>query len=228
MKILITAATAFELNPILEGLNSKTIENLPGSKCTVASAQHELHFGVCGIGPMPFSYFFQKFISEHAFDLAFLVGIAGCNNEQIPLGSVVQVGAECMHPWGAEDGEKKISVWDLNLLNPNVFPFENGIIQCSERISCLPLLKGVTVTEVTGSDESVKYFNESFPNSIESMEGFYAAYISKLSHVKFVQVRAISNRIERRNRASWKIAEALQNLSLELIRILKDENSIGI
>ena len=38
----------------------------------------------------------------------------------------------------------------------------------------------------------------------------------------FAQVRAVSNLVERRNRESWKLAEAIHNLSVETLRIISN------
>jgi futalosine hydrolase len=52
------------------------------------------------------------------------------------------------------------------------------------------------------------------------MEG--AAFMSAclIHKVAFAQVRAVSNFVERRNRASWKMADAILNLNGAALRIL--------
>ena len=55
---------------------------------------------------------------------------------------------------------------------------------------------------------------------VESMEG--AAFMSAcLMHkVQFAQIRAVSNIVERRNREAWKMAEAIRNLSVSVLRLI--------
>jgi len=55
---------------------------------------------------------------------------------------------------------------------------------------------------------------------VESMEG--AAFMSTclIHKVPFAQVRAVSNLVERRNRESWKMAEAIHNLAVAALRIV--------
>jgi futalosine hydrolase len=52
------------------------------------------------------------------------------------------------------------------------------------------------------------------------MEG--AAFMSAclIHKVPFAQVRAVSNMVERRNKASWRMAEAIRNLAVAALRIL--------
>jgi futalosine hydrolase len=61
----------------------------------------------------------------------------------------------------------------------------------------------------------VKKFNP----DIETMEGATFFYICSRENIPFLAVRAISNRVEKRNRESWNIALALDNLSVKLIEI---------
>ena len=46
--------------------------------------------------------------------------------------------------------------------------------------------------------------------------------IGRRARVPFAQVRAVSNLVERRNRDAWKLTDAIQNLSVETLRILNN------
>ena len=48
---------------------------------------------------------------------------------------------------------------------------------------------------------------------VESMEGAAFAYACALSGVSYAQVRAVSNVVERRNRAAWRMDLAVQRLN---------------
>jgi len=45
------------------------------------------------------------------------------------------------------------------------------------------------------------------------MEGAAVFYVCSMEHIPFLQLRAISNRVELRNRRAWKMDLALANLS---------------
>jgi futalosine hydrolase len=55
---------------------------------------------------------------------------------------------------------------------------------------------------------------------VESMEGAAFMYACLIHDVPFAQVRAVSNVVERRNRATWKMDEAIRNLGVAAVQIL--------
>jgi futalosine hydrolase len=61
---------------------------------------------------------------------------------------------------------------------------------------------------------------EKFNPDIETMEGATFFYICSLENIPFLALRAISNKVERRNKINWKIALALNNLSEKLKEVL--------
>jgi futalosine hydrolase len=54
------------------------------------------------------------------------------------------------------------------------------------------------------------------------MEGAAFMYACLVSRVRFAQVRAVSNMVERRNRAAWKLAEAVDALNAVALRVLEE------
>jgi futalosine hydrolase len=52
------------------------------------------------------------------------------------------------------------------------------------------------------------------------MEGAAFMYACLISGVPFAQVRAVSNIVERRNRAAWRMDEAIRALGAAAVRIL--------
>ena len=60
-----------------------------------------------------------------------------------------------------------------------------------------------------------------FNPDIETMEGASFFYICARENIPFFAVRAISNRIETRNRDKWNIPLALEMLSKKLVEIFK-------
>jgi futalosine hydrolase len=62
---------------------------------------------------------------------------------------------------------------------------------------------------------------ERFDPDIETMEGAAFMYACLIHGVPFAQVRAASNMVERRNRAAWKLDEAIANLGTVAHQILE-------
>jgi len=53
------------------------------------------------------------------------------------------------------------------------------------------------------------------------MEGAAFMYACLVSRVPFAQVRGVSNVVERRNRAAWKVAEAIDALAAAVQEIVE-------
>jgi futalosine hydrolase len=74
-------------------------------------------------------------------------------------------------------------------------------------------VKAITVNTVHGKDESIQRVIKKFHPDIESMEGAAFFYVCMMEKIPCIQLRSISNRIERRNRADWDILLSLSNLN---------------
>jgi futalosine hydrolase len=127
---------------------------------------------------------------------------------------------------GAEDGEEFLTIEDLNLLRRdpmalNGYVVANSAPPVSAALAMLPQVSGITVNTVHGNDRSIGEVTRRFGSEIvESMEGAAFMYVCLIHDVPFAQVRAVSNRVERRNRAGWKMQEAIHNLGTTAMQIL--------
>ena len=109
----------------------------------------------------------------------------------------------------------------MGISDGNDFPFENGLIKSEHAIKHgLRKVRGITVNKVHGNEKSIKQVQSRLSPDIESMEGAAFFYACKMSKVNFIQIRAISNYVEKRNKNSWQIELALSNLASELKQIL--------
>jgi futalosine hydrolase len=138
---------------------------------------------------------------------------------------VVHVTSDGFPELGAEDHEQFLSVHQLRLLDENEFPFQQGVLVNDDQpdvdaIRRLPAVSGITVNTAHGRDESIAAVLRGVNPQVESMEGAAFMYACLINRVKFAQLRAVSNVVERRNRASWKIAEAVDALCATGLEIL--------
>jgi futalosine hydrolase len=167
------------------------------------------------------SYSLSKTLHGQHFDLALLAGIAGSFDANLALASVVQVGAEYMGDLGAEDHDKFLDVFELGLGNKNEFPFKDGALVAPnfqrKDLLTLPLINGITVNTVSGSNNTIQKRAKHFKCSVESMEGAAFHYTCLMEHIPFAQVRSISNYVEPRDKSKWKIKEAITALNNWLI-----------
>lgn len=81
-------------------------------------------------------------------------------------------------------------------------------------------VRGISVNEVTTDKKRISWYSRHFSPVVESMEGAAFHYVCLQQKIPFLQLRAISNNIGERNRAKWKMKEAINNLNEELTFLL--------
>ena len=74
---------------------------------------------------------------------------------------------------------------------------------------------------IHGNDESILKVKQKFNPDIESMEGAAFAYCCNQYKLKWIEVRSISNQIEKRDRSKWNIPLAIKNLNEWLINFIE-------
>ncbi len=151
------------------------------------------------------------------YDLAINAGIAGSFRRNIPPGTVVNVTNDCFADFGAENGTEFLTAEEMGLVQGSRFKVRSLRNKYTDN---LPKVKAITVNTVHGNAASIKKAVKKFNPDIESMEG--AAFFLACRHEKIscVQIRAVSNYVERRNKKNWKMDLSVNHLSEELLKIL--------
>ena len=178
---------------------------------------HHTDILITGAGMPATTYALTKKLSRKKYDLALNIGLAGAFREEIKIGEVVNVVTDCFADLGAEDGEKFLTLSQLGLLDEDKFPFWNGKLKADEAQRHPPLqslknVKAITVNKVHGNSDSIQRIVKKFQPDVESMEGAAFFYVCMMEKIPCIQLRAISNRVERRNRPTWNTDLSLQNL----------------
>lgn len=215
-KILIVAATKAEVEPILNYYNI----NVVGEGLFMAESGDDILALITGVGMVNTAFYMGRY-SHNAFDYVINLGIAGAFNRTIKLGEVVNVTADTLSEMGAEDGDVFIKYPDLNLGGTNSYVNESNLNNI--HLSRLRIVKSITVNKVHGNEKSIDKTIKLFNPDIESMEG--AAFMKAASRLSadFIQLRAISNYVEKRDKSKWDIPTAIKNLNavaLEFIQSL--------
>lgn len=170
---------------------------------------------VTGVGMLPTAVSLTRALMAHPVHLVINMGVAGSFRAEYPPGAVVQVVQDQIADFGVEDGEHFRSVFEIGLVDANALPFSNGVLKERRPLNwpvVLPLVTGVTVNKVHGEAESIRAFSNRTLADVETMEGAAVFYAAACCGVACVQIRAISNQVEPRNRANWKMETALQEL----------------
>ncbi|NNE28532.1 MAG: futalosine hydrolase, partial [Saprospiraceae bacterium] len=117
-----------------------------------------------------------------------------------------------------------MSIFDLELMDRNSFPFEEGKIQINpnREFQILPQAIGGTVNMVSGSESSIERLQKKYPEiQVESMEGAAAAYVSKQFNIPLIQVRGISNYVEPRNKSNWQLEKAIDAVGKVVLEMVE-------
>lgn len=218
MNILLVTATDIEMNSLpLE--NEAKFTNLEFTRL------------VTGPGIMNTAYALGKCFSQSHYHLAINMGLAGSFRAGLPLTSVVNVTSEILSDFGAEDDKKFLTAFDLGLIEKNEFPYKNCMLLNNSILPDLtldlPTVQGITVNNVHGNATSIQGVVERFHPDVESMEGAAFFYACLLEKVPFIEIRTVSNFVEKRNRAAWKIHEALASLRMAMDDILMKINDMA-
>lgn len=220
-KILYVTATMQEADIL------RKVERIIPVHDKFCSGRFEIDLLIGGVGSISTAWSMTKWISANEKpSLAINGGIAGSYNDAFPCGSVVMPVTDCFADAGIEDGDNFLTLHETGLTNPDEFPFRNGIITAeniyTEIINqILKPVKAITVNTATGSDATRDKLVNKYNPDIETMEGAAFFYICARGKIPFISLRAISNRVERRDRNRWNIPLALDNLALKLEEVLK-------
>ena len=215
MKILFVCATPAEA--VLPGVNP---DDSIGTVHKLTHTSHQMDVLITGAGMVATTYHLGRRLLMEQYDLAVNVGICGTFSESL-MGKTVNVKQDCFGDFGAEDHEEFLDVFQLGLMNADDFPFKNGWMYTDakmeiESLNKLPQVKGVTVNTGSGNNENINKLKAKYNADIESMEGAAFIYCCKMNNVPCLQIRSVSNYIEKRNRNSWQIEPALNNLLVTL------------
>ncbi len=221
MKILLVAATEFEILPVLEFLNA----NAKKEGEDFVLDENRIQILITGVG-IPYTiYSMMKIYAQKDFNLSIQAGIAGTFDTEIKLGSVVEVTEDRFADLGVEEADGGFtSLFDLGLVEPNKTPFSNETLinARTKKFDFLPKVKGITVNKVSGCANSINRIKGKYPDTqIESMEGAAFHFVNLMEQKNFIQIRAISNVVEPRNKENWEIGLAINNLNSVLKNMLK-------
>jgi len=215
-KVLIVTATLIEAE--ITG-SIKGIQIIPGG---YRHGNTEISLLIAGVGSISTAWEMQKWFSVNEKpDLAINLGIAGSYREDIKIGDVVIPLTDCFADAGIEDGDNFLTLSEAGLVNPNQFPFVEGLIHtdtCYADIlkSVAGTASAITVNTATGSDSTRNKLVRKFNPDIETMEGATFFYICSRERIPFLALRAVSNMVEIRNKKNWDIKFALSNLAEKL------------
>jgi len=151
----------------------------------------------CGIGPVEAAVATAQALAVQAPAAVLHVGIAGARG--IPTPALV-IGSESVYEDAAEGG----------LVPGRINPDAGLLARAREALPDAHVLPIGTSARVGGTRGC----------TVEAMEGFAVLRAAELAGIPALEVRAVSNEIDERDRARWRFDDALAALEAALPRLL--------
>ncbi len=230
MKLLLVAATAFEVRPLAAKLPLISQESEVLSTHLFNNSTVDIL--VTGVGMVLTSWHLGRLFAANHYDLAINAGIAGAFSTDIKIGTVVNVTEDCISELGAEDGEDFLTIFDLGLMDPNQHPYQegkliNGSKVKSKTVEVLKKVSGSTVNTIHQKQEDRFAGRQAKGKTerqvdVESMEGAAFLFGCLSEKIPCIQIRSVSNYVAVRDKSKWNIKLALDNLNKTLLEIIRD------
>lgn len=207
-RILVVTAVTAELDAVTAGLERAGREG-------AAHRPARTEVLAAGVGPAASAAHTAAALSAAAaqgdpFTLAVSAGIGGGFGQ--PLGGVVVASSIVAADLGAAGPDGFVSVADLGFGVTEHLPPSGLVREVAEAAGAAagPVL---TVSTVTGTAERARELAARHPGAVaEAMEGFGVAEAAVAHGVPVLELRAVSNPVGPRDRAAWRIPEALAAL----------------
>ena len=213
--VLIVAATEAECAPTMREI-AECKKIMP---CLYSGTLNEqpVEILINGIGSVATTFWLTQTLIQRSYNRAISIGIAGSYADDILIGETVQITEDCFADLGIDDNGQFRRLREEGLICDD---FDNEfIINPSPVLSPHRKLRGITVQTATGSQKRIDEFSGIYHPQVETMENAAFFYVCSKMQVPFASFRAISNKVEPRNRKNWQIAEAIENVNLTIQKI---------
>ncbi|MGW2568629.1 futalosine hydrolase [Streptomyces sp. NPDC001537] len=152
-------------------------------------------------------------LSGTPYHLVVSAGIAGGFQPEAPVGSLVIADEITAADLGAETPEGFVPVTELGFGTVTHRP-PKALVRDLAAATGAPAGTVLTVSTVTGTAERAAALRARHPRALaEAMEGFGVAEAAAAHGVPVLEIRAVSNPVGPRDRAAWRIGDALTALT---------------
>ncbi len=215
MNLLITSATLTEISPLFKLLGIKLNKTQNPSQFSIN--QLKINVLITGVGIHSTIFSLTKLLEHNKnFDLALNIGLCGSFNPKIKIGHTVCISQEQFADIGINDNGEFIPLAQSQLSGFLPHPFDNQILlnemPCNIHTTHKNV-KSITVCTSSGEKNQIQNRQKFFAPDVENMEGAAFFALMEYYRVPFLEIRAVSNFVEPRNRQNWDITLALSNLA---------------
>ncbi|RAJ67013.1 futalosine hydrolase [Streptomyces sp. Amel2xB2] len=209
-RILIVTAVAAERDAVLAGLDTSD-----GRDTSDATADVDVDVLAAGVGPAAAAAGAATALATAAahgepFAFAVSAGIAGGFGQ--PLAGTVLASSIVAADLGATTPDGFASVTELGFGVTEHRP-PPGLVRAVAEAAGAAIGPVLTVSTVTGTAERARELAARHPGAVaEAMEGFGVAEAAAAHGVPVLELRTVSNAVGPRDRAAWRIPDALTAL----------------
>jgi futalosine hydrolase len=142
------------------------------------------------------------------------MGIGGALADRAGFGDIVVGTASIAADLGAQSPDGFLPVTDLGFGRDRIEANQTLVSDLISSIGAPRFGAILTVTTATGRAERAAELAALHPSAlVEAMEGFGVACAADATHTPFAEIRTISNAVGPRDRAAWRIPDALAALT---------------
>jgi futalosine hydrolase len=179
---------------------------------------------VLGVGLLEFStnlsILLSRFSLEGVFTHVVLAGICGAYpGRGLNIGDVVRVDSERVGDMGVVERDGSFTPWhkvcngDSQKSSASALVYESSPLRgVPAWLSGLKPASGLTVNCCTGTAAMAAERVQNFDVDVESMEGAACFSVCRAFGIPCYEIRAVSNFATDRDKSTWRIQEALENL----------------
>lgn len=200
-KVLIMTSVSAERDAVLRGLGSSD----------------RFDVVLAGVGPAAAAASTATVLARGNYDVVVNMGIGGGFVGQAEVGSLVVASEIIAADLGAQTPDGFCSMDELGFGTTRFSVDADLSSQVADALqrAGLPVKRGpiLTVSTVTGTEATATELSKRVPGaSIEAMEGYGVATAADYHRVPVLEIRSVSNPVGPRDRAAWRIQDALQRL----------------
>ncbi|MBN1174240.1 MAG: futalosine hydrolase [Micromonosporaceae bacterium] len=205
-KVLVVTAVEAERLAVLSGLHdhktppvAEVVAVGVGAAAAAAGTARLLALAECSGAP---------------FEAVLCAGIAGGFPDRIGIGGMTIASASTAADAGANSPDGFHSLGELGL-GPSAIP-SDPVLVAALRLAVPAAVVGpvLTVATATGTQAGADALRARYPEAVaEAMEGYGVALAAEQTGAAFAEVRAVSNPIGPRDRAAWRVPQALRALA---------------
>ncbi|MFF2535371.1 futalosine hydrolase [Streptomyces cyaneofuscatus] len=214
MRVLVVTAVPVERDAVTRAFGgTPEVLAVPGAKLHRSGAFDVLAGGAGPAAAAAAAAFALASSASHPYGLVASAGIGGGFAPAAPLGSLVVASDIVAADLGAETPDGFLPVTALGFGRDRFVPPPALVREVAAATGAAPG-PVLTVSTVTGTAARTAALLAAHPGALaEAMEGFGVAEAAERAGVPVLELRAVSNTVGPRDRAAWRIGDALAALT---------------